>query len=52
MRINGEKGLANLLEVGILHECGVIEGFSYVFALLCQDVAVKSMFPLDFPCAW
>lgn len=50
-RLAKVKELANLLEVCILNQSCVVEISLTLFALLCQNVAVISVFPFDFPCA-
>ena len=50
-RLAKAKELANLLEVCILYQSCVVEISLTLFALLCQNVAVVSVFPFDFPCA-
>lgn len=43
--------LANSLDIGALHDCGVVQHTFALFALLGENVAVVSVFSLDFSCS-
>ena len=50
-RLAEVKEFANLTHVGACHESGLVKIAFALLALLCQDVAMISVFPFDFPCA-
>ncbi len=50
-RLTKAEKFANLLDVGFQNQPCVVKVSLTLFALLCQNVTVVSVFPFDFPCA-